>query len=41
MQLSTRGDSFFEAVKLNENADLGRYGYIGYGIRFNESSLFS
>ena len=37
----TLGDCLFMAVKLTENADPEKYGYSGYGIRFNTSLNFS
>ena len=32
---------FFSAVKLTKNADIDKYKYFGYGIRFDEEGTFS
>ena len=34
-------NSLFGAVKLTKNADIDKYGYSGYGIRFDRKSSFS
>ena len=36
----TLENCFFGAVTLTKNADIGKYGYPGYGIRFDKKSSF-
>ena len=37
----TRKNCLFGAVTLTKNADIDKYGYSGYGIRFDRRSSFS